>query len=102
MFKLKKWFKWYNKDEDNIIYTLKSSLNYCQGAIEFYQEKGRKEFFGYDYDHEICYNFENYLKDIIGTQKYNDNYSFISKLITDMYKSYSKSILDTNIIGSNI
>ena len=89
MFKLKKWFKWYNKDEDYIIYTLKSSLTYCQTAIEFYQEKGRKEFFGYDYDQGICYNFENYLKDIIGIQKYNDNYSFISDLITDMYKSYS-------------
>ena len=85
MFKLKKWFKWYNKDEDYIIYTLKSSLTYCQRAIEFYQEKGRKEFFGYDYDQGICYNFENYLKDIIGIY----NYSFISDLITDMYKSYS-------------
>ena len=45
MFKLKKWFKWYNKDEDYIIYTLKSSLTYCQRAIEFYQEKYKQHYF---------------------------------------------------------
>ena len=61
----------------------------CTKSIEFLKEHNRREFFGYDYDQGICFNFENYLKSILGNTIYNDNYSFISELITDMYKSYS-------------
>lgn len=84
----------FSKDDKKIIASTIDALKFCKTAIEFRIEKidtsrDELEFFGYDYRYGICYNFENYLKDVIGIQKYNDNYSFVSDLNTDMYKSYS-------------
>lgn len=88
-FKLKKWFKYYDIDEEYIIDVLNSALRYCESAILVHNENGTLEFFDYDYNHGICYNLTTFLESIVTPLKYNENILFINELIADMFSSYS-------------